>query len=215
MVAELSHDIKTPVASIKAAGEVGAALAADEKTRENYLRIVEKADQITALTNNLLTATLEELVQLSVSPADVESGAVFGLLTSADYLHRTEVPKIPECLIYADLLRLQQVFDNIFVNAYKYADTQIKTSAEIVHKHLHIVIEDCGGGVAEEELQTLKQKFKRGSNAGEHSGAGLGLYIADYIMQEMGGSLKLANGAQGLKVIVEIALSASEDLRII
>ena len=215
MRVELSHDIKTPVASIKAAGEVGAALAADEKTRENYLRIVEKADQITALTNNLLTATLEELVQLSVSPADVESGAVFGLLTSADYLHRTEVPKIPECLIYADLLRLQQVFDNIFVNAYKYADTQIKTSAEIVHKHLHIVIEDCGGGVAEEELQTLKQKFKRGSNAGEHSGAGLGLYIADYIMQEMGGSLKLANGAQGLKVIVEIALSASEDLRII
>ena len=154
-------------------------------------------------------------MQLSVTPADVESGAVFGLLTSADYLHRTEVPKIPECLIYADLLRLQQVFDNIFVNAYKYADTQIKTSAEIVHKHLHIVIEDCGGGVAEEELQTLKQKFKRGSNAGEHSGAGLGLYIADYIMQEMGGSLRLANGAQGLKVIVEIALSASEDLRII
>ncbi len=215
LVAELSHDIKTPVASIKAAAEVGAALAADEKTRENYLRIVEKADQITALTNNLLTATLEELVQLSVTPADVESGAVFGLLTSADYLHRTEVPKIPECLIYADLLRLQQVFDNIFVNSYKYADTEIKTSAEIVHKHLRIVIEDCGGGVPEEELQTLKQKFKRGSNAGEHSGAGLGLYIADYIMQEMGGSLKLANGAQGLKVIVEIALSASEDLRII
>ena len=64
-------------------------------------------------------------------------------------------------------------------------------------------------------FRSLKQKFKRGSNAGEHSGAGLGLYIADYIMQEMGGSLKLANGAQGLKVIVEIALSASEDLRII
>lgn len=44
LVAKLSHDIKTPVASIKAASEVGAALSADEKIRENYGQIIQKAD---------------------------------------------------------------------------------------------------------------------------------------------------------------------------
>ncbi|MCI8696743.1 MAG: HAMP domain-containing histidine kinase, partial [Lachnospiraceae bacterium] len=64
LVAKLSHDIRTPVASIKAASEVGAALAENGRIRENYSQIIRKADQIDALVNNLFTATLEELEQL-------------------------------------------------------------------------------------------------------------------------------------------------------
>ena len=45
-------------------------LAADEKIKENYIQIIRKADQITALVTNLFTATLEELEQLSVTPED-------------------------------------------------------------------------------------------------------------------------------------------------
>ena len=49
LVAKLSHDIKTPVASIKAAAEVAAALAADEKTKYTYEQIIQKTDQINTL----------------------------------------------------------------------------------------------------------------------------------------------------------------------
>ncbi len=71
-------------------------------------------------------------------------------------------------------------------------------------------MEDYGGGVREEELPLLKEKFKRGSNAKRVEGAGLGLYISDYFMREMGGELAIANGGHGLKVSVSISISGAD-----
>lgn len=209
LVAKLSHDIKTPVASIKAASEVGLALTDSERLRDNYTQIIRKADQINTLITNLFTATLEELQQLSVTPADMESGELAQLLENADYLHRSALPPIPPCLLYADRLRLQQVLDNIFANSYKYANTDIDLAITRENHCLVIAIEDFGGGVPEEELPLLKEKFRRGSNAGTLEGAGLGLYISDYFMREMGGELIVENGAGGMRVSVVIPLSGA------
>ena len=207
LVAKLSHDIKTPVASIKAVSEVGIAVTENEKDRANYTQIIGKADQINTLVTNLFTATLEELQQLSVTPLNIESRQVKTMLENADYLHRARLPDVPECLVFADSLRLQQVFDNIFANSYKYAGTEIAVTARQTEKSVEIVIEDFGGGVPQEELLTLKEKYKRGSNALNIEGAGLGLYISDYFMKEMGGALEIENGEHGLKTTVVIALS--------
>ena len=209
LVAKLSHDIKTPVASIKAASEVGAALTSDEKIKDNYTQIIRKTDQINTLVTELFTATLEELQQLSVMPTDIESNELGILFESADYLHRAIIPDIPDCLIYADRLRLQQVFDNIFVNSYKYANTKIDITLRRDDDNLAVVIEDYGGGVETEELPILKEKFKRGSNAKNLDGAGLGLYISEYFMKQMQGQLKIENGKHGLKVTVSISLSGA------
>lgn len=207
LVAKLSHDIKTPVASIKAASEVGAALTADEKIKDNYTQIIRKADQINSLITNLFTATLEELKQLTVTPSDMESSELTAMLESADYLHKAVIPEIPACLIFADKLRLQQVFDNIFANSYKYADTQIDVTVQRSGDCLSISLEDYGDGINSEELPLLKEKFKRGSNAKNIDGAGLGLYISDYFMKEMSGQLTIENGQHGLKATVIIPLS--------
>lgn len=207
LVAKLSHDIKTPVASIKAVSEVGLAVTNNDKDKANYTQIIGKADQINTLVTNLFTATLEELQQLTVTPANIESKQVQALLENADYMHRAALPDIPECLVIADRLRLQQVFDNIFANSYKYAKTEITVTAEKCENSLDIVIEDFGGGVLPEELPTLKEKYKRGSNSANTEGAGLGLYISDYFMKEMCGGLKIENGEHGLKVTVTLVLS--------
>lgn len=207
LVAKLSHDIRTPVASIRATAEVGLALSDTLKQRETYESIIGKADQINALVTNLFTAALEELRRLSVAPVDMDSRELKGMLENADYLHRARIPEIPECLIYADRLRLQQVFDNIFSNSYKYADTEIMVSAEKEGRCLSVIIEDMGGGVKEEELPLLKEKFRRGSNAENKEGAGLGLYISDFFLKEMQGGLTLENGGQGLRVTIGICLS--------
>lgn len=207
LVAKLSHDIKTPVASIKAASEVGAALTDNEKQKDNYVQIIRKADQINTLITNLFTAALEELKQLSVAPKDMESREIKTLLINADYLRRTEVPDIPECIIYIDKLRLQQVFDNIFANSYKYAGTNIKTEIYLDNKRLAISIEDYGGGIDRDEVLIIKEKYRRGSNVKDVEGAGLGLYISDYFMREMKGELIVENGKNGLKATVMILLS--------
>lgn len=227
LVAKLSHDIRTPVASIKAASEVGAALAQSGRIRENYGQIIRKADQIDALVNNLFTAALEELERLAVNPVDMESGELAAMLKSADYFGWAQIPPIPECLLHGDRLRLQQVFDNIFANAYKYGRNacqgeggfqgqsaqgspwggKINVTMRREGQCLAVCVEDCGGGVDEEELPLLKEKFRRGSNAGNREGAGLGLYISDYFMREMGGELLVENGEEGLRVTVVIRQS--------
>lgn len=209
LVAKLSHDIKTPVASIRAAAEVGLALSESERMQDNYTQIIRKADQIHTLVNDLFAAALKELSQLPVTPADFESGVLFELLENADYLHRANPADIPECLLRADRLRLQQVFDNLFANSYKYAGTDILLSASLDKEngYLVITIEDFGGGVPKDELALLKEKFRRGKNAHETEGAGLGLYISDYFMKEMGGELFVENGAHGLRACVKIAFS--------
>lgn len=208
LVAKLSHDIKTPVASIKAASEVGAALTDSERLRDNYTQIIRKADQINTLITNLFTATLEELQVLTVTPAEMESAELKELLENADYLHRAAIPPVPACLLWADRLRLQQVFDNLFANSYKYADSDIDVTTGEEDGGLWICVEDCGHGVSEQEIPLLKEKFRRGSNAAGLEGAGLGLYLSDYFMREMGGTLEVQNGEKGLRVTVTIPLSA-------
>lgn len=208
LVAKLSHDIKTPVASIKAASEVGATLAQDEKNRHNYESIVQKADQINTLVTDLFSAALEELQELTVTPAEMRSCELGPLLENADYLHRAAIPPVPGCVLSADRLRLQQVFDNIFANSYKYADTRINVAISVKGNYLTVSVEDGGGGVPEPELLFLKEKFKRGSNTENIEGAGLGLYISDYCMRKMQGRLQIENGSSGLKVTVWVILAS-------
>lgn len=205
LIAKLSHDIKTPLASIKAVAEVGAALT-DDKNNTNYQQIIQKSDQIDTLVSDLFTASLEELQQLSVSVTKVSGTEIGPLLENADYQHVSQITEIPSCSINADVLRLQQVFDNIFVNSYKYAGTKIDVTATLSDKYLIIAIEDYGLGVNEKELAHLKDKYVRGSGTDKIEGAGLGLYIADYLMKMMKGALVIENGKNGFLVKVYLLI---------
>lgn len=237
LVAKLSHDIRTPVASIKAAAEVGAALAGEGRTQENYGQIIRKADQIDALVSNLFTATLEELEQLTVAPVDMESSELAAMLESADYFNYAAVPPIPECLLYADRLRLQQVFDNIFANSYKYGggapqgtgglqgtggrqgagafqetgtfpeNRKIDVALRRENGYLAVCIEDYGGGVKEEELPFLKEKIPSRQQYRESGGSGSWSLYLRLFLKEMGGELLVENGENGLRVTVVILLS--------
>lgn len=209
LVARLSHDLKTPVASIKAASEVGAALADSEKTKNNYRQIILKADQINTLITNLFSAALGELQQLSIEPEDFGSTELKAILENSNYLHLAKIPDIPDCILYTDKLRLQQVFDNLFTNSHKYADTEIDVSVSCDSRFLTVSIEDYGGGVSQEDLPHLKERFWRGNNTKNVEGAGLGLYISDYFMKEMHGDLAVENGKNGLKITIMIPLSGT------
>ncbi len=106
--------------------------------------------------------------------------------------------------IFVDKLRIQQVFDNLFMNSYKYADTDIEVSCELVDDYLKVSIRDKGPGVAENELPLLREKYKRGSNCEGKDGAGLGLYLTDYFIRQMDGKLDIINAHPGLNVSVFI-----------
>lgn len=211
LIAKLSHDIRTPVASVKAAAETGAAVAESEKTAGIFRQINAKADQIDALVTNLFSSALEDLQQLRIELNDMGSDELTTMLQGADYLCRASAAVSPPCLLHCDKLRLQQVFDNLFTNAYKYAGTEIQVSYRLQSAFLAVEIEDFGGGVAEKELPLLTQKYRRGENAHGKQGAGLGLYICREFMQKAGGGLTLENTPRGFKATVEIPLSGKSD----
>ena len=207
MVAKLSHDIKTPVASIKSTSEVGYELTKEERTKEMFNVINVKTDQIKALVDNLFNSSVQDATEIEVNPGMQTSEVISELIKNADYLGRTDSFDMPECYVYFDKLRLQQVFDNIFMNSYKYANTDIKVTTFIQGDYLVVRIADEGPGVKEEELPLLKDKYRRGSNASDKDGAGLGLYLADYFIEKMDGKLGLKNLEKGFEVSVYLRMN--------
>ena len=209
LVVQLSHDIKTPVSSIKAMTDV-MSLTASEEDKVTINAINAKADQIDSLISNLFHATLEELEQLEVKPEDINSTDIVQMIKDADYLNKIEKIDIKDAVVFADRLRLNQVLNNLIFNSYKYADTMINVTSRFENagsKYLFIEIADKGPGVPEEELEMITQKFKRGSNAGNKDGSGLGLYISDYLMNKMEGSLTVRNTGDGFAVEIGIKIS--------
>ena len=202
MVAKLSHDIKTPVASIKSTSEIGFEVTKEERTKEMFNVINVKTDQIKSLVDNLFNSSVQDVTEIAVNPGNYESTDIPSLIKNSDYMNRAGSFVIPECTVYMDKLRLQQVFDNIFMNSYKYADTDITVNAEMSDEYLIIRIADEGPGVKDEEVPLLKEKYKRGSNSGDKDGAGLGLYLTNYFMEKMDGKIGLKNLNPGFEVSV-------------
>ena len=219
LVAELSHDIKTPVASIKAMADVMSLTAKDDVERETIAAINGKADQIDRLISNLFHATLEELEQLEVNVEELASTEILHMIQEADYMKKVTDSDIKEVVILGDKLRLNQVISNIISNSYKYAGTEIsiksyiekgleaERNSRVGAGFLVIDISDKGGGVPEEELEMITEKFKRGSNSEGKDGSGLGLYISKYMMEKMGGGLVCHNNGEGFTVSLRICIA--------
>ncbi|MCR5727330.1 MAG: HAMP domain-containing histidine kinase [Lachnospiraceae bacterium] len=233
MVAELSHDLKTPVATIKATCEVldmryKKELERLEKTLKTYgdtyeekqringeievIRgniekigyIYNKSELINELVATVFHATLDDIREIEIVPRENESKIIeryFGSLR--EYGNIILDNSIPECLVYFDKLRMEQVIDNIVGNSYKYAGTDIHVSfseqempsADSGKKDvfLKINIKDNGPGVPDEELPLLAEKFHRGTNSKDKPGYGLGMYLANHYMEKQGGGMEFYN----------------------
>lgn len=206
LVAKLSHDIKSPIASIKSSSELGLEITTDEKIKKQFSSINKKSDQINTLITNLFNSTLEELEQLNINPTKLNSAIIKELIINSDYQNKSKEFEIKECNVFADKLRLQQVFDNIFINSYKYADTEIEIKSYIDNEYLIINIKDFGNTITDEEIPLLLEKFKRGSNVKNKDGVGLGLYISKEFIKQMDGELEIKNDNPGFKVIIKLRI---------
>lgn len=206
LVAKLSHDIKSPIASIKSSSELGLAIVKDEKIKKQLQSINQKSDQLNTLITNLFNSTLEEMQELNINPTKVKSTIINNLISNSDYLNKTNKYIIQECDIYIDKLRLQQVFDNIYINSYKYANTKIDIDSTIKNDYLIIRIKDYGDSIKDDELPLLLEKFKRGSNIKDKEGTGLGLYISRELLHKMDGELALENNHPGFSVIIKLRI---------
>ena len=200
LVSQLSHDIKTPVASIKALGELLEAQSTDPKSKERLNSIVTKADNIDVMVSDLFTEALTDLNELSVDVSEQESSILNGIIKDADYMDLISGIHVEECIIVCDPIRTVQVVNNIISNSYKYAGTKIDLESYIDDDCLVVAFTDEGGGVSNDDLPMLTKRFRRGENAKGKPGSGLGLAIAYELMEKMDGDLEVANAEKGLRV---------------
>lgn len=214
LVAGLSHDIRTPVASIKAIVELMQAEAEEEEGKRGRQldMLYSKADQIDRLISDMFHSTLEELNELQVCITEEPSALLNGMLRNADYTGIITAEPAPDCLLAIDPLRLQQVVDNIVHNARKYAQI-LMTVRYLLHEgFLEAEFADYGPGVAEEELPHLFNKYYRGSLAVNQSGYGLGLYLSRHLIRRMKGEIECFNRSDGFSVRLLLPLAGETEI---
>lgn len=206
IIATLSHDIKTPIASIRAYAEgLEANLEADYEQRERYLKVImKKCDEVSRLVNDLVLHSLSELERLEIKEQKLSMRKVLeATLYDLEYPHISLEQPVPDAELIADEKRLSQAILNLLENAKKYApDAEIRVRAQLAEGRYEIHVRDYGNGIPPEDMPFVLQKFYRGRNVGDKPGSGLGLYIVSYIMERMKGGIELLNHADGLEAVV-------------
>lgn len=207
VIATLSHDIKTPIASIRAYTEgLEAKLDSTPEKREKYLGvIIRKCDEVSRLTNDLFLHSLSDLDKLVITPEDIElcgfmENAVSEIAADNNDVHFRK-PYF-SAIISADPKRLMQITENLIANARKYAKKDTDVYITLTDGMAEIHFRDHGKGIPDENMPFVFGKFYRGKNSDGEQGSGLGLYIVKHITEQMKGSITLHNHSDGLEVTV-------------
>lgn len=215
VIATLSHDIKTPIASIRAYAEgLEANLDRSVEKRQRYLSVImKKCDEVAALTNDLFLHSLSDLEKLKIQLQPIEITQlleeVLQELTAGKNEIQYQKPSFT-ATVQADRRRFVQVVGNLVHNAEKYANTKITVYMEMKDDSVSIHVRDYGAGIPDEDMPFIFDKFYRGKNCGEESGAGLGLFIVKYVLNQMGGEVKLTNTGNGLDVVLVLPIEENE-----
>lgn len=207
VIATLSHDIKTPIASIRAYAEgLEANLDGTPEKRKKYIGVImKKCDEVSRLTNDLFLHSLSDLDKLIITPESFElCGFIENAVTeiAAEYNDvRFRKPDF-KAAVNVDKNRLMQITENLIGNARKYAKTDIDVFITLSDGNILIHFRDFGKGIPDEDMPFIFDKFYRGKNCGNEQGSGLGLYIVKYITEQMNGNIILHNHNDGLETTV-------------
>lgn len=198
LLLSLSHDIRTPLASIELyARALTEGLYETEEGRQKALQGIRKnVGEIKKYVEEIVTASREDFLDLEVKEGECYLSEILG--ETARYYRdklsvvHTEfvVDTFPECLVRGDRDRLVEVLQNMMENALKYGDgkaVRLYGSEEEDCRLVHV--ENTGNSLKEEELPNLFDPFYRGSNSHGVKGNGLGLYICRELMRKMEGDV--------------------------
>ncbi|MFQ9516477.1 MAG: ATP-binding protein [Eubacterium sp.] len=211
VIATLSHDIKTPVSSIRVYAEgLEACMDSTPEKREKYLSVImRKCDEVSKLTNDLFLHSLSDLDKLKISMEELElcefmEKAVRELSAEQNDVRFRAVNF--RVMVTADQNRLMQITENLINNARKYAKSEIEIKITCLNGNAEIHFRDFGGGIPDEDMPFIFDKFYRGKNCGNEQGSGLGLYIVKYVTEQMRGSVLLNNHRDGLEVTISLPM---------
>ncbi len=217
VVADLAHEIKTPLAAQRASLELLRDRLADAEPEAIALLDAAEAgtSRLERLIENLLESVRIESGQLAVrrTEVDLEEVVEEAVSTAAPLLakrgQRLELDlPYPLPAILGDPQRLVQVLVNLLSNASKFspAGSEVRVAGSVGTGEVILWVEDEGPGLGAEALEGLGQRFRRGRAAGEprEEGSGLGLWISRSIVERHGGRFEITRVGERTRAVVTL-----------
>jgi two-component system sensor histidine kinase KdpD len=215
LLAAVSHDLRTPLAGIKAASSALRApdLALDEDDRRELVETVDvSADRLVALVDNLLDMSRLQsgAVSAARTPTDIPA-VVQDALRWLDTVDSARVstawpPDLPPAL--ADPGFLRHVFANLVDNALRHGGSAVAVSARAIGDVVEVRVADHGTGVPPGDLERIFAPFQRLGDAPAGQGIGLGLAVARGLTEAMGGELAAeATPGGGLTLVLRVPVA--------
>lgn len=211
--AEVSHQLRTPVAKIKAEAELALRRARDPEYYQEALgSILYSADQMARTVEALLAAAQEEGT-LARGRADVwqvlaDVVSSVGVLAEENEVEVRVVPPPRDLRVGVERDIAVQILQPVVENACHFARAEVLLSARRNGKEVHFTVEDDGPGVAEEEREKIFEPGVRGSAATTERvggrGAGLGLSLARRLARAAAGDVEVESSASGARFVVRL-----------
>lgn len=223
LIAGISHDLRTPLTSIKAYIEgLLEGVASTPQMQQKYMKtILAKANDIDKMVDKLFLFSKLDLGDCPFYPEKLNlKQEILSVVSSGEkeyrekgmFIHCEDIPE--ELQVYADPVQLRSAVTNILENSLKYKDGETvnvtircEGNSAIIDKSADVIIDDDGPGVPEEALSKLFDVFYRSdpSRNSPNKGSGLGLAITAKILEHFGGCVRAENlQPKGLRIVMTI-----------
>lgn len=199
-VANASHELRTPVASIRSAAETLRLAMDDREAALGFVEILERnAERLQSLVGDLLDLSRIESREFTLRTEEVD---LLAFLEHVLPLHKdrfdkksmplaSQVP--PGTKVLGDRRALEMIFSNLLDNAAKYCPqgTQVDVEAEVLSGKVRISVVDQGPGIPAQHLPRIFERFYRvdAGRSRDLGGTGLGLAIVKHLAEAMGGTV--------------------------
>ncbi|WP_054957060.1 two-component system histidine kinase PnpS [Paenibacillus dakarensis] len=227
-VANVSHELKTPLAAVKGFAETLLGGVQDEKTSRSFLQIIyDESERLNRLIRDILELSKIESKRIAMEYSPIHLSTFFESLMelmqpAADHKKIGLQIQVPEELFMeGDEDKLRQIFTNLLSNAINY--TQEGGRVQLTVREIHMIdhgeavefiVKDSGIGIPKKDLPRIFERFYRVNKSRSRSsgGTGLGLSIVKHLVDLHHGSIRVESElGMGSSFIIEIPLLQEND----
>ncbi len=216
-VADVSHELKTPITSIMGYADTLLDNDVDEANQKRFLeRISSEAKRMSKLVADLLILSKYDTAKIKIEKTEFDLGELVKYIFEGQTIEMQKKSLTGECYVtadvppvYADKMGMERVIINVLSNAIKYTDEggSITVYVGFVYNDAYIKIKDTGRGIPENDLAKIFERFYRvdKDRARETGGTGLGLAIAKEILDQNDSKIDIKSEVgKGTDVIIRI-----------
>lgn len=206
LIAEAAHHIRTPLATVRVRAELALRQAETPEAREALRRVIRAVEESARSAGQILDhATVihrsERRVDERVDLSALVARTVAAMTATAELrdVTLTAGPIAPGLATRGDAVLLESALRNLLDNAVKYSDPdgEVTVTLAAEGREADVQIADRGRGLSGADARGLAERFRRGPNAGDVIGSGLGLTIVAEVAQTHGGRFALAEREGG------------------